>query len=213
MLQKVFSWGMVFKAKLCFIFSLVIFFHAEKALARGYLYSALENAETKGYDSYLMVEDNQTIFLFFGEAKFYLDGYKRSLDSIFNNIDKALSDSYFNRNFIAMENHYEHIEPKSRIREIIDQWRADPLINMAKEASRHNMHLVYPMLVIFDDKMTVYDDLIMGIISYIQTKYSAVQPTLTIPYTIFFLFFHVDNSRIIKTQVLQWINQKQQLMP
>ena len=164
------------------------FFHAEKALARGYLYSALENAETKGYDSYLMVEDNQTIFLLFGEAKFYLDGYKKSLDSIF-------------------------IEPKSRIRQIIDQWRADPLINMAKEASRHNMHLVYPMLVIFDDKMTVYDDLIMGIISYIQTKYSAVQPTLTIPYTIFFLFFHVDNSRIIKTQVLQWINQKQQLMP
>ena len=189
------------------------FFHAEKALARGYLYSALENAETKGYDSYLMVEDNQTIFLLFGEAKFYLDGYKKSLDSIFDNINKTLSDSYFNRNFIAMENHYEHIEPKSRIRQIIDQWRADPLINMAKEASRHNMHLVYPMLVIFDDKMTVYDDLIMGIISYIQTKYSAVQPTLTIPYTIFFLFFHVDNSRIIKTQVLQWINQKQQLMP
>ena len=185
------------------------FFHAEKALARGYLYSALENAETKGYDSYLMVEDNQTIFLLFGEAKFYLDGYKKSLDSIFDNINKTLSDSYFNRNFIAMENHYEHIEPKSRIRQIIDQWRADPLINMAKEASRHNMHLVYPMLVIFDDKMTVYDDLIMGIISYIQTKYSAVQPTLTIPYTIFFLFFHVDNSRIIKTQVLQWINQKQ----
>lgn len=122
------------------------FFHAEKALARGYLYSALENAETKGYDSYLMVEDNQTIFLLFGEAKFYLDGYKKSLDSIFDNINKTLSDSYFNRNFIAMENHYEHIEPKSRIRQIIDQWRADPLINMAKEASRHNMHLVYPML-------------------------------------------------------------------
>lgn len=189
------------------------FFHAHKALARGYLYSALENAETKGYDSYLMVEDNQTISLFFGEAKFYLDGYKKSLDSIFDNIDKALSDSYLNRNFIAMENHYEHIAPKSRIRQIIDQWRADPLINMAKEASQHNMHLVYPMLVIFDDKMTVYDDLIMDIISYIQTEHSAVQPTLTIPYTIFFLFFHVDNSRIIKTQVLQWINQKQQLMP
>lgn len=31
------------------------FFHAEKALARGYLYSALENAETKGYDSYLII--------------------------------------------------------------------------------------------------------------------------------------------------------------
>ena len=189
------------------------FFHTEKALARGYLYSALENAETKGYDSYLMVEDKETIFLYFGEAKFYVDGYKKSLNSIFSNIDKALSDSYFNRNFIAMENHYEHIEPKSRIRQIIDQWRADPLINMAKEASQHKMHLVYPMLVIFDDKKTGYDGLIMDIISHIQTKYSAVKPTLTIPHTIFFLFFHVGNSRIIKTQVLQWINQKQQLMP
>ena len=189
------------------------FFHAEKALARGYLYSALENAETKGYDSYLMIEKNETIFLLFGEAKFYLDGYKKSLDSIFHNINTALSDSYLNRNFIAMENHYEHIDPKSRIQQIIDQWRADPLINMAQEASRHKMHLVYPMLVIFDNKMTVYDDLIMGIISYIQTEYSGVQPTLSIPHTIFFLFFHVNNSRTIKTKVLEWINHKQQLMP
>ena len=78
---------------------------------------------------------------------------------------------------------------KSRIREIIDQWRTDPLINMAEEAKQHNMNLVYPMLVIFDDKMTEYDNLIMDIISYIQTKYNAVQPTLTIPYTIFFCFF------------------------
>lgn len=189
------------------------FFDAEKALARGYLYSALENAETKGYDSYLMIEKNETIFLLFGEAKFYLGGYKRSLDSIFDNIDTALSDSYLNRNFIAMENHYEHIEPKSRIRQIIDQWRAEPLINMAQEASRHKMHLVYPMLVIFDDRMNVYDDLILDVISYIKAKRSKVQPTLSIPHTIFFLFFHVNNSRNIKTQVLQWINQKQQLMP
>ena len=189
------------------------FFHAEKALARGYLYSALENAETKGYDSYLMVENNQTIFLLFGEAKFYLDGYKKSLDSIFDNIDKALSDSYFNRNFIAMENHYEQIDPKSKIRKIIDKWRDNPLINMANEASQHNMHFVYPMLVIFDDKMKVYDDLIMDVISYIQANHSNVQPTLSIPHTIFFLFFHVNDSRDIKTQVLQWINQKQQLMP
>ena len=30
--------------------------------------------------------------------------------------------------------------------------------------------------------------------------------------TIFFIFLPVDNSRDIKTQVLQWINQKQPLM-
>ncbi len=50
-------------------------FHcAEKAIARGYMFSALENAETKGYDSYLMCEDADKILLLFGEAKFYLSG-------------------------------------------------------------------------------------------------------------------------------------------
>ena len=44
--------------------------------------------------------------MLFGEAKFYLSGYKQSLKSIFDNIDKALSDDYLNKNFIAFDNHY-----------------------------------------------------------------------------------------------------------
>lgn len=46
------------------------YYHADKAIARGYMFSALENAETKGYDSYLMIENADTIFMLFGEAKF-----------------------------------------------------------------------------------------------------------------------------------------------
>lgn len=189
------------------------YYHADKAIARGYMFSALENAETKGYDSYLMVEDANTIYMLFGEAKFYLSGYKASLKAIFENIDKALSDDYLNRNFIAMDNQYEHLMPQSRIPGIIDVWRDNPLINMAIEARNHNLHLVYPMLVIFDDKANTYDELILNIIAHVQTEYGQINPTLTVPNTLFFIFLPVDNSRDIKTQVLQCINQRLPLMP
>lgn len=189
------------------------YYHADKAIARGYMFSALENAETKGYDSYLMVENANMIYMLFGEAKFYLSGYKESLKAIFENIDKALSDDYLNRNFIAMDNQYEHLTSNSRIPVIINAWRDNPLINMAVEARQHNMHLVYPMLVIFDDKAKTYDELILKVITHIQTEYGVVSPTLAIPYTLFFIFLPVNNSRNIKTQVLQWINQKQPLLP
>ena len=188
------------------------YYHAAKAIARGYMFSALENAETKGYDSYLMIENADTIFMLFGEAKFYISGYKESLKKIFDNIDKALSDDYLNRNFIAMDNQYEHLALGSRIPAIIDVWRDNPMINMAFEAHKYNMHLVYPMLVIFDNKANSYEELILEVITHIKNEYSTTNPTLTIPNTIFFIFLPVNNSRDIKTHVLQWINQKQPLM-
>ena len=189
------------------------YYHAEKAIARGFLFSALENAETKGYDSYLMVESDDTLQLLFGEAKFYISGYKESLKKVFENIDKALSDEYLNRNFIAMDNQYEHLAPNSKIPAIIDAWRANPTINMAVEAGRHNMHLVYPILIVFDNKAKTYENLIMDVITHIQAKYGTIHPTLTIPHTLFFILFSVDNSQTIKNQVLQWISQQQPLMP
>ena len=189
------------------------YYHAEKAIARGFLFSALENAETKGYDSYLMIENDDTLQLLFGEAKFYISGYKESLKKVFENIDKALSDEYLNRNFIAMDNQYDHLDPNSKIPEIIDAWRANPTINMAVEAGRHNLHLVYPILIVFDNKAETYERLIMEVITHIQTKYGAIHSTLTIPHTLFFILFSVANSRTIKHQVLQWISQQQPLMP
>lgn len=118
------------------------FFSGTKAIARGYMFSALENQETKGYDSYQMVEIGDIIYLLFGEAKFYISGYKDSIESIFDNIEKAISDEYLNRNFIAFDNQYEHLSPDSRITQIIDKWRDNPTINMAVEAQKHRLHLV-----------------------------------------------------------------------
>lgn len=111
-----------------------------------------------------------------------------------------------------MDNQYEHLVLDSRIPAIIDAWRDNPMINMAVEAHKYNMHLVYPMLVIFDNKANSYEELILEVVTHIKNKYSTITPTLAIPNTIFFIFLPVNNSRDIKTQVLQWINQKQPLM-
>lgn len=189
------------------------FLGANKCIARGYLYSALENSETKGYDSYLMTEKNGIIYLIFGEAKFYIDGYKSSVKMIFKNIDNALSDAYFHRNLLSLDNHFEKLNPSSRIREIITEWRDNPLINMAVCATKYNMHLVYPMLIILDDKANSYDELILQIINHIYTKYGDINSTLSIPHTIFFIFFPIDDSREVKSKVLQWISSQQPLEP
>lgn len=188
------------------------FYHANKCIARGYMFSALENAETKGYDSYMMLENDETIYWLFGEAKFYLPGYKSALKSIFEKINVALSDDYLHKNFLAFDNQYVNIAPNSRIPSIIDEWRANPLINMAVCALKYNMRLVYPMLILFDDKANSYDELIYEVVNYIQTNYEKIHPSLTIPYTLFFIFLPLDDSRAIKTQVLQWIKQQQPLM-
>lgn len=68
-------------------------------------------------------------------------------------------------------------------------------------------------MIVFDNKADTHDELIMEVITHIQTEYGGIHPTLTIPYTLFFIFLPVDNSRTIKNQVLQWINQQQPLMP
>lgn len=188
------------------------FLAADKCIARGYLYSALENSETKGYDSYLMTESDGIVYLLFGEAKFYLNGYKKSVSKIFENIDKALSDDYFHKNLLALDNHFVNINPQSRIREIITEWRNNPSINMATCATKYNMHLVYPMLIILDDKANSYDELILQIITHIRSKYGDYSFILSIPHTIFFIFFPIDNSREVKQTVLQWISNQQPLL-
>jgi hypothetical protein len=190
-----------------------LFFHGKKCIARGYMFSALANAEIKGYDSYMMTEIRDRIYLLFGEAKFHLSGYKESLKSIFENIDHAFSDSYFNRNFIVFDNLYEKLASESRIPAIIDEWRAAPCINIAECAREHKMHLVYPMLILFDKKNKEYDELILEVVNHIEATHKAISSDLSLPFSLFFIFLPLGNSREIKTQVLEWIKRQQPLMP
>lgn len=206
--------GYGFHAEVLLHLILDYFFHAQKCIARGYMYHPLENGEIKGYDSYLMVEEeNGSISLFFGEAKAYISGFRESIEAIFEGIEGDLNDAYLHRNFLAFDNVIEKINPNSRIPQIIDSWRKNPSINMAVEAAKYNMQLVYPMFVMYDDKGATYEDRILRIINYINSKHPTISSTLTIPHTLFFIFLPVDQCRDIKKQVVEWISLQQPLMP
>lgn len=206
--------GYGFHAEVLFHLILDYFFHAKKCIARGYMYHPLENSEIKGYDSYVMVEDtNGKISLFFGEAKAHINSFKKSVDKIFEGINGDLNDDYLHQNFLAFDNVIEKINPSSMIPQIIDSWRKTPNINMAAEAAKYNMDFVYPMFVMYDNKGATYDDRILKIINYINTNSPTINSRLTLPHTLFFIFLPVDGCRAIKKQVVEWISQKQLVMP
>lgn len=189
-------------------------YNARKCIARGYMYNPLEKSEIKGYDSYLMVEDSVGhISLFFGEAKAYINGFKKSVDEIFKEISKALSDEYLHANFLAMENQYYNIDPNCKIPQIIDEWRKNPKINIAVEAAKYNMELVYPMLIMYDNKGVTYEDRILKVVNYINNTYPTVSSSLTLPHSLFFIFLTVDDCREIKKKVVEWISLQQPVTP
>lgn len=206
--------GYGFHAEVLLHLILDFFYHAQKCIARGYIYSPLANGETKGYDSYMMVEDaNGRIYLLFGEAKAYIQGYKQSVDKIFESIDKALSDDYLNQNFLEMEGKLEKVNPHSRIPQIINVWQQNASINMAIEAQKYNMELVYPMFIMYDGKGRSYEESIWQVVDYINTTYPAIKPNLSLPHSLFFIFLPVDDCREIKKQVIEWISQQQPVQP
>lgn len=206
--------GYGFHAEVLLHLVLDFFYHAQKCIARGYIYSPLENGETKGYDSYMMVEDvNGRICLLFGEAKAYISGFKQSVDMIFDGINKALRDDYLNRNFLEMDDRIEKVNPNCRIPQIINAWKRQPSINMAVEAVKYNMELVYPMFIMYDDKGQTFEDRIIKVINYINANAPTIRPSLTLPHNLFFIFLPVENCREIKKQVIEWISQQQPVMP
>jgi len=184
----------------------------ETLISRGYFYNPLENSETKGYDTYQLIEKrDESIELWFGEVKFYED-YKAALRKIFDNIDKAISDDYLNKNIIAISDRGEFNVVDSKIEQIVKAWEDNPEINIVDEIKKHNMSFIYPILVVFDHKNKQYDDLIAELIDHINSTYPLKDFALTIDYKIFFIFLPMSEVGKIKREVIQWIESKQPLI-
>jgi hypothetical protein len=116
-------------------------------IARGYFYNPLEKAETKGYDSYQLVQNGDCLELWFGEVKFHAN-HTSGIDSVFTNIEKALSDSYLETNVLAIHNHKNNFNTKgSLIETVLNNWEENPSINIAEEIRKYNMKFVYPVLI------------------------------------------------------------------
>lgn len=187
---------------------LMVMFKAKPLIARGYFYNPLENSETKGYDSYQLIENEGITELWFGEVKFHIS-HTNGINSVLKNIDKALSDDYLINNVLEIHNHKNNLNiVGSKIETILKSWEANPSINIASEIKKHNMKLVYPILLIYEEDESGYDNNIKKVPEYIQDNYTSKTFSLSVDHNVFFILVPLKAVKEIKLKVIQWIESK-----
>ncbi|MCT3761618.1 HamA C-terminal domain-containing protein [Elizabethkingia anophelis] len=187
-------------------------FKSKPLIARGYFYNPLENSETKGYDSYHLIENAGQTELWFGEVKFH-NNYKAGIKSVFKNIDKAISDNYLQTNVFSISNELNNLQWKgSKIETVIENWKENPHLSIIDEIKKHNMKLVYPVMLLYEEDGAGYDESIKNIPTHIQVEYSSTKYSLSIPYSIFFILIPMKDVKLIKEDVIKWIESKKPLM-
>jgi hypothetical protein len=186
--------------------------NAKPVISRGYFYNPLESSETKGYDSYHLIEQNGVTELWFGEVKFrnsHSSGVKSALESI----EKAISDDYLSSNFLAITNHKNNFNISGSIVEtIINQWEENPIINIIEEIRKNDIKLIYPIIILYNESIRGYDKSIENAIKYIERKYEQKDFDLSIPFSINFIWMPVNRVRDIKIKVIEWIESRKPLI-
>lgn len=165
--------------------------------------------EFKGYDSFhLLAHDDGKVSLWFGEVKFHED-YSSALRSVFDNIDKALSNDYFRSNLKMILGKKPALNDfnNDKFNAILRDLRADTEMSIAGLNEKYGVKLVYPIFILTQE-VNDYDDTIRKIINLVNTHYAGHEFTIDIPYDLFFILLPVKDVKDIKTAVLEWIRNK-----
>ncbi|MCK9401913.1 MAG: DUF1837 domain-containing protein [Chitinophagaceae bacterium] len=191
---------------------LKVFFGTDTIISKGCFYNPLENSESKGYDAYHLIESHSTIQLWFGETKFH-KGYTNAVNDVLGKIKISLSDNYLHRNLLVLRKNKDNLNTgNSTLQSILNGWDANPNIVIFDELIKHKIELVYPVIIMFQQNSSGYDESIKAIPKYIEEKYTVEKFDLTIPYSLFFVFIPIENVKTIKTEVLSWIKLKKPLL-
>ncbi len=191
---------------------LKVLFGTQSIISKGYFYSPIENSESKGYDAYHLVESNSNIQLWFGETKFH-QSYSQAVKDVLDKIKISLSDKYLKRNLLALRKNKDKFDTQnSTLNSILNGWEANPNIVIFDELVRHNIELVYPVIILFEQHSNGYEESIKAIPKYIEERYSVEPFDLTIPHSMFFVLIPTEDVRAIKTEVLSWIKLKKPLL-
>ena len=177
------------------------------------------NGESKGYDSYHLIESGEHIHLWFGEAKFREQSascIKTALDNLESKVltDKYLTDNNFIPIFDEMQksDSYEAQLKSSRLLEIKNKWIEKGEINI-EDFKAEKIGIVYPVLIAFNESSKGYDKSITNCVEYIKDNYAKLLfDKLSIDRTIFFIFIPMKDVKTVKNTVIQWIESKEQLM-
>lgn len=193
---------------------LKVFMRADVLISKGYFYSPLERSEAKGYDVFHLIERKNRLELWFGESKFYKN-FKPAIKKIICNLDTAISDTYLNRNLLAIIDEKDNVTTTSnKISELIMKWEENPDINLAEEVKDQNIKLVYPMFVAYDKKTKSYEEAIKECIDVIKEIYESENVDLSpsFQYSLFFILLPLNNVKKIKGDVIEWITERKPLI-
>lgn len=186
-------------------------FSSSVLLAKGYFYNPLENSETKGYDAYQFYYDNDQLSLLLGEVKFYAS-FSAAVKKILDNLEKAVSPEYFSKNVLALINEKGNFDSvPQEISEIIEKWESDPDINLYNEVINHGIKLHYPMLVLYDETESIFDDVIKNSVSTINSEFAKCTINIGMDIELFFILIPVESAKIIKEGVIEWISKNEPL--
>lgn len=186
-------------------------FSSSILLAKGYFYNPLENSETKGYDAYQFYYNENELSLLLGEVKFYAS-FVKAIQAIFNNLSKAVSQNYFNKNILALINEKGNFDSvPQEIIEIIEAWESNPDINLYNEVVKQKIKLQYPMLILYDAQTTSFDDTISKSVEVINAELEKRNIDIEMNVELFFVFIPVESSKTVKEEVVEWISKNEPL--
>lgn len=191
---------------------LKLFFKTDTLISKGYFYDPLTKGEARGYDAYHLIEENDTVGLWFGETKFHKN-YTSAVNDVLKKIKSSLSDDYLSTNLLAIRKNRENLNIQgSKIETILNDWDENPSIKIIEELKQHSINLIYPVIILFQQNKTGYDNSIKKIPKYIQDNYQLENYDLSIPYSVFFIFIPIEDVKKVKIEVLEWIELKKPLI-
>lgn len=189
------------------------FFGTNVLIAKGYFYDILEGAEPKGYDCFHIIQKDEKLELWFGEAKCY-DSYKGAIDDVLKKIEKAISDNYLSTNLLSIIDKKDKFNVQnSIIQDLCNEWEENVVVNLSEYINKYKMKLIYPILIVADIKNKEYDNYINDCINYIEEKFNKKKTKFknSFEYDIFFMFLPIKGVKEMKEQVIKWISEKKQL--
>ncbi|MPM11926.1 hypothetical protein SDC9_58277 [bioreactor metagenome] len=184
-------------------------------LARGYFYSVLENSEVKGFDAFHLIENDDRLDLWLGEAKFYI-AYKKPITDVLEKLKISLSDEYVSKNLLALIDWQDRFTTTSeRLKTILDQWEKSPNINLAQEMTAHQIRLTYPVFIAYEKtNLDDYHHSIGKCIDHIASEFVRLNINISASfnYRLFFMFLPLSEVKRIKESVITWIDSQEPLI-
>ena len=187
---------------------------SRQLIAKGYFYNPIDRQEAHGFDAYHFYHNpnNNVTSIVFGEAKFY-SNQSSAVKSAIESASKSLNVEYLNRNFYAIYNFRDKLElMPDNIASIFKKIDENPKLNVYQVLLDNNIKIVYPILIMCNQTQSNYRDKIISLVESVNKYLDKIKPIIGINVFIFFIFIPVDNTKMIKQEVIRWISERKPLV-